>query len=237
MSVLVTMRVPGDTQRFREIIASSGDRLIRDDPHRLDAFRALFGDERADYATALRTHYEQGPQPDWALKYVTSYASSHPWEDWAETWAHYLHMADTADTAMSFGVDATRAELASDLFEMNDLWQPEHPDAAKFLDFLNGWVRLTNVLNELSRSMGQPDYYPFVLPRAAVGKLQFVHQVITEQRHRTVSPQPAPEALFLGMCVERKGGDRAAEMLYTAQLRNRYPDSLETKSIATGVCE
>ncbi len=104
-------------------------------------------------------------------------------------------MADTADTAMSFGVDATRAELASDLFEMSDLWQPDHPDAAKFLDFLNGWVRLTNVLNELSRSMGQPDYYPFVLPRAAVGKLQFVHQVITEQRHRMAGPAPAPDAL------------------------------------------
>ncbi len=122
---------------------------------------------------------------------MTSYASSHPWEDWAETWAHYLHMADTADTAMSFGVDATRAELASDLFEMSDLWQPDHPDAAKFLDFLNGWVRLTNVLNELSRSMGQPDYYPFVLPRAAVGKLQFVHQVITARRidARCASPR------------------------------------------------
>ncbi|RZI92967.1 MAG: hypothetical protein EOP78_12210 [Variovorax sp.] len=161
----------------------------------IDSFRELFGDERADYATALRTHYEQGPRPDWANHFVTSYASSHPWEDWAETWAHYLHMADTADTAMSFGVDASRAELASDLFETSDLWQPDHPDATKFLDFLNGWVRLTNVLNELSRSMGQPDYYPFVLPRATVGKLQFVHQVITEQRHRTVWPQPAPEAL------------------------------------------
>ena len=159
------------------------DLLVRPTPW-LDDFRALFGDERLDYAGALRQHYEQGPPPDWRVRYVTSYASSHPWEDWAETWAHYLHMADTADTAMSFGVDASRAELASDLFEPADLWQPEHPDAMKFLDFLNGWVRLTNVLNELSRSMGQPDYYPFVLPRAAVGKLQFVHQVITQQRER-----------------------------------------------------
>ena len=149
----------------------------------IDDFRTLFGDERADYATALRTHYENGPPPDWANRFVTSFASSHPWEDWAETWAHYLHMADTADTAMSFGVDAQNVELASDLFEPADLWQPEHPDAMKFLDFLNGWVRLTNVLNELSRSMGQPDYYPFVLPRTAVGKLQFIHQVITQQRH------------------------------------------------------
>ncbi|WP_213956067.1 putative zinc-binding metallopeptidase [Variovorax sp. dw_954] len=160
----------------------------------LDDFRALFGDERLDYAGALRTHYELGPPADWSVRYVTSYASSHPWEDWAETWAHYLHMADTADTALSFGVDATRVELASDLFEPADLWQPDHPDAMKFLDFLNGWVRLTNVLNELSRSMGQPDYYPFVLPRAAVGKLQFVHQVITQQRQNHVpslEPDPA----------------------------------------------
>lgn len=148
----------------------------------IDDFRALFGDDRADYAAALQTHYEQGPPPDWADRFVSSYASAHPWEDWAETWAHYLHMADTADTAMSFGVDATNVELTSDLFSLADLWQPDHPDAGKFLDFINGWVLLTNVLNELSRSMGQPDYYPFVLPRAAVGKLQFIHRVITGQR-------------------------------------------------------
>ena len=148
----------------------------------LDGYRQLFGDERVDYASALRQHYDNGPRPDWAIRYVTSYASSHPWEDWAETWAHYLHMADTADTALSFGVDAQNVELASDLFELTDLWAPDHPDAVKFLDFLNGWVRLTNVLNELSRSMGQPDYYPFVLPRATVGKLQFIHQIISDQR-------------------------------------------------------
>ena len=157
----------------------------------LASFRELFGDEQADYATALRNHYDNGPPPDWANRYVTSYASSHPWEDWAETWAHYLHMADTADTAKSFGVDAQNVELTSDLFELADLWQPEHPGAANFLDFLNGWVRLTNVLNELSRSMGQPDYYPFVLPHAAVGKLQFIHEVIAEERARGREP-PAP---------------------------------------------
>jgi hypothetical protein len=152
----------------------------------------LFGDERADYTAALQRHYEQGPPPDWSIHFVSSYASMHPWEDWAETWAHYLHMADTTDTAMSFGVDATNVELASDLFTLEDLWRPEHPGAAKFLDFLNGWVLLTNVLNELSRSMGQPDYYPFVLPRAAVGKLQFIHCVVTEQRDRPSSTAAAP---------------------------------------------
>ncbi|MDM0115550.1 putative zinc-binding metallopeptidase [Variovorax sp. J22R133] len=149
----------------------------------LEPCRQLFGDERADYGQALRNHYDNGPPPDWASRFVTSYASAHPWEDWAETWAHYLHMADTADTALSFGVNASNVELSSDLFKADDLWQPDHPDAAQFLDFLNGWVRLTNVLNEFSRSMGQPDNYPFVLPHAVVGKLQFIHQVIADQRN------------------------------------------------------
>jgi hypothetical protein len=167
------------------------DILIQGSPW-LEGFRQLFGDETIDYAGALQAHYENGPPPDWALRYVTSYASTHPWEDWAETWAHYLHMADTADTALSFGIDAANVELTSDLFEPADLWQPEHPDATKFLDFLNGWVRLTNVLNELSRSMGQPDFYPFVLPRAAVGKLQFIHQVVTQQREGPQETPPAP---------------------------------------------
>ena len=170
------------------------DRLVYPTQWLFD-FRELFGDERANYMDALRVHYEQGPRPDWADRCVTSYASAHPWEDWAETWAHYLHMADAADTAMSFGVDARNVELSADLFDFADLWQPDHQGAAKFLDFLNGWVRLTNVLNELSRSMGQSDYYPFTLPRAAVGKLQFIHQVVTEQRlhAQAVGEMPKPE--------------------------------------------
>ena len=170
------------------------DRLVYPTDWLFD-FRELFGDERASYADALRVHYEQGPRPDWAGRCVTSYASAHPWEDWAETWAHYLHMADAADTAMSFGVDARNVELSGDLFDFADLWQPDHPGASKFLDFLNGWVRLTNVLNELSRSMGQSDYYPFTLPRAAVGKLQFIHQIVTEQRlhAQAIGEMPVPE--------------------------------------------
>ncbi|RYZ05405.1 MAG: hypothetical protein EOO24_12420 [Comamonadaceae bacterium] len=182
--------------------------------HWLDDYRTMFGDERADYAAALRTHYENGPPADWRDRFVTSYASSHPWEDWAETWAHYLHMADTADTALSFGVDAANVELASDLFEPEDLWQPTHPDALKFLDFLNGWVRLTNVLNELSRSMGQPDFYPFVLPRAAVGKLQFIHQLVLEQRQRRPSSADeatGPALVATGSAASADGADGGGE--------------------------
>ncbi|SFM83185.1 putative zinc-binding metallopeptidase [Variovorax sp. OV329] len=149
----------------------------------LTAFRELFGDEREDYAQALQQHYQEGPKPDWASSYISSYAAAHPWEDWAETWAHYLHMADTADTALSFGVNALKVEIADDdLFHSADLWQPDDPDAGHFLDFLNGWVRLTHVLNEFARSMGQHDTYPFALPHAVVRKLQFVHQLVTQRR-------------------------------------------------------
>ncbi|ARU05765.1 hypothetical protein CCO03_14685 [Comamonas serinivorans] len=156
------------------------DVLVRDAPV-LGDFRQLFGDETQDYAAALRQHYDNGPPGDWPSRFVTSYASTHPWEDWAETWAHYLHMADTVDTAVSFGLDAGRVELSTDLFTPQDLWRPDAPEAAAFLEFLNTWVRLTNALNELSRSMGQPDFYPFVLPHAAVPKLQFIHALITAQ--------------------------------------------------------
>jgi hypothetical protein len=153
------------------------DRLIDNTPW-IEGFRLLFGDERTDYDAALRMHYEQGPAPDWARRYVSSYASCHPWEDWAETWAHYLHMADTVGTAASVGLNRDTVDMQFELFTADALFSPGDPGAQLFLSFLNAWVELTAVLNELSRSMGQPDSYPFALPRAAVGKLQFIHMVV-----------------------------------------------------------
>ena len=145
----------------------------------LDGYRMLFGDESQDYLASLQTNYEQGPRPDWALHYVSAYASVHPWEDWAECWAHYLHMRDTVDTALSFGLSADSAQLEFTPFALDTLYQPAHPEAQGFLDFLNQWTRLTTLLNEMSRSMGQPDFYPFVLPREVVAKLHFIHLVVT----------------------------------------------------------
>jgi hypothetical protein len=165
-------------------------RLVVDSPW-IEGFRELFGDERADYAAALDKHYREGPPPDWANFHVTSYASVHPWEDWAETWAHYLHMVDTVDTALSFGLDAEEVEIEVEPFGADALWRTDVPGANDFLEFLNSWVELTNVLNELSRSMGQPDFYPFVLPRAAVAKLQFIHCVVTGTRHEAGASAPA----------------------------------------------
>lgn len=146
----------------------------------LEPFRALFGDERQDYAAALQAHYQHGAPADWATRHVSAYASSHPWEDWAETWAHYLHLRDTLDTARSFGLDGETVELNYERFGLGALGDGARadPDAAAFLALVNGWMELTGVLNELSRSMGVPDFYPFVLSASALRKLHLVHRVV-----------------------------------------------------------
>lgn len=141
----------------------------------LDGFRELFGDETQDYQEALRRHHEQGPPGDWPGKFVSAYASAHPWEDWAETWAHYLHIVDTLATAQSLRLDKSGGLFEIERFTTEALYQPQDEHAGTFLAFLNDWVGLTAALNELSRSMGQPDFYPFALPQAAVAKLQFIH--------------------------------------------------------------
>jgi hypothetical protein len=160
------------------------DRLVQTGPW-LDQFRELFGDERRDYDLALEEHYANGAPLDWPATFVSAYASSHPWEDWAESWAHYLHMTDTLDTSASFGLRAELVDLASEPFDESVLQLEQDQragDAQEFLGLVNDWVRLAAVMNELSRSMGLADFYPFVLSAKAVAKLHFVHRVITGWR-------------------------------------------------------
>jgi hypothetical protein len=149
-------------------------RLLRDDAPRLQAWRDCFGDERSDYAAALARHYADGPPSDWNLRHVSAYASAHPWEDWAETWAHYLHLNDTLDTARSYGLDGTVVALDYE-------WPAADGIDAPFAALARSWMELTGVLNELSRAMGMNDFYPFVLSAAALHKLQFVHRLVAAQ--------------------------------------------------------
>ena len=137
----------------------------------------------------MKTNYENGPPADWASRYISSYASTHPWEDWAETWAHYLHVVDSLGTALGFGLEADDLETDAEPFTRTDLYAPDDPDSDRFLYLLNGWIELTMVLNELARSMGQPDFYPFVMSRPVVAKLQFVHLVVQDARsHAAAMP-------------------------------------------------
>jgi hypothetical protein len=143
-----------------------------------EPYRKLFGDERADYAAALKANYESGPPADWPNRHISSYASAHPWEDWAETWAHFLHLYDALDTALGFGLTGDDVEMTVEPFAGEDLYAPKHPDAPRMLSLLNSWLELTTVLNELARSVGQPDFYPFVMSRPVVRKLHFIQLVI-----------------------------------------------------------
>ena len=169
------------------------DRLVAGTPW-LDGFHQLFGDESTDYARSLQRNYSEGPPPDWPQRFVSAYASTHPWEDWAECWAHYLHMRDAIDTARGFGLIASmnvdQADLEFTPFALNALWQPNHPEAVHFLAFLNHWNRLTLMLNQMSRSMGQPDFYPFALPPAVLAKLQFIHLLVTSWNAPFAAFQP-----------------------------------------------
>lgn len=162
----------------------------------LGPFRELFGDDRQDYAAALQKHYADGPPADWGQRFVSAYASSHPWEDWAETWAHYLHLVDTLDTARSFGLDGERVELSYERFGPDVVADSNDPQAAGFLQLINSWMELTGVLNELSRSMGVADFYPFVLSRPAVRKLHLVHRVVQ-------SAAQAPAAMSAGVVEQQ----------------------------------
>ncbi|WP_304640199.1 zinc-binding metallopeptidase family protein [Pseudomonas sp.] len=156
------------------------DRLVRDS-HWLEPVRAVFGDDRIDYQQALARHYENGPPADWNTRFISSYASTHPWEDWAETWAHYLHMTDTLNVAMDFGIQLDALALHTDPFDSSQLAGLEgNADKVVFLAFINRWIQLSSVLNVLSRSMGQPDIYPFVLTVDSVRKLYLVHAVVAD---------------------------------------------------------
>ncbi|RZJ02176.1 MAG: hypothetical protein EOP39_23170, partial [Rubrivivax sp.] len=152
--------------------------VLVEQSHWLEPVRELFGDDREDYSAALQRHYNGGPPADWGQYFVSAYASCHPWEDWAETWAHYLHLIDTLDTARSFGLDGERVELSYERFKPDLLADAGDPDSASFLQLINSWMELTGVLNELSRSMGVADFYPFVLSTPAVRKLHLVHRII-----------------------------------------------------------
>jgi hypothetical protein len=152
--------------------------LLIDGTRNLDRYRQLFGDERENYVAALDRHHSQGPPADWSLRHVSAYASSHPWEDWAETWAHYLHMMDALDTAA-----VHRIEPRPGRFGGTGAW-PLRPfdvyGTESFDALIKRWVPLTIALNDINRSMGHADFYPFVLPEMAVTKLAFVHRVIRQ---------------------------------------------------------
>ena len=152
------------------------DRLVAGSAS-LEPFRRLFGDETASYDEAVAVHYRDGAPRDWQARFVSSYASTHPWEDWAESWAHYLHMVDTLDTARSFGL-ALRPSVQ--LGDGDRELRTRKLDFDDFDDLARAWFPLTIALNSLNRSMGLSDLYPFVLSVPALEKIRFIHDVVDQ---------------------------------------------------------
>lgn len=133
--------------------------LVESDPERLARARDIFGDESVDYQASVARHYESGPPAGWHADYISAYATMHPYEDFAETWAHYLHICDTVQTAVATGLLP-----ATDIIG--------YPSFAAFV--ADVWIPLSTALNLVNRSMGAADLYPFVLPPAVLDKLEFV---------------------------------------------------------------
>jgi len=164
---------------FRHEIGHHYWPLLVGSPERTDAWRDAFGDERADYTVALRHHYDIGPPADWSEHHVSAYASAHPWEDWAETFAHYLHIGDTLQTAASFGLIVAGPSSRSD----GSLISAPTDELATFDTMIGDWLPLTYALNAVNRSMGRGDLYPFVLAPAVIAKLGFVHSSLQHWQH------------------------------------------------------
>lgn len=149
--------------------------LLIDGGGGIDAYRTLFGDERQDYSKALDKHYRIGAPLNWTDNFISAYASSHPWEDWAESWAHYLHIMDTLETAYYFGVQVTPLPVKNSLMQAHIQKDPYKEPI--FTNIINQWLPITYAMNSLNRSMGISDIYPFVISPKVIQKLSLIHNV------------------------------------------------------------
>ena len=137
---------------------------------------------------ALQNHHKQGAPADWALSFVSAYASANPWEDWAETWAHYLHIIDSLETAIECGL--TLRPKRSDEPAMKPNIAVVGQKRTPFDQIIDRWFPLTYVLNNLNRGMGLQDAYPFLLPTPVLDKLRFIHEVIVATPAESARPAP-----------------------------------------------
>lgn len=153
------------------------DVLVRDGG-KLEECRAVFGDDSVDYGEALQRHYAEGAPPDWQQSYVSSYAATHPWEDFAETWAHYLHIVDTLEMAGEFGMEV-RPKVDRD-GELSTRIRFNPYEARDIQAIVDAWLPFTFAMNSVNRAMGMRDLYPFILSPAVVAKLGFIHSLVRD---------------------------------------------------------
>jgi hypothetical protein len=151
------------------------DVLVRDQG-KLEACRAMFGDDSADYGEALQRHYAEGAPANWQERFVSAYATTHPWEDFAETWAHYLHIVDTLEMASAFGLQIHPAVKASAAMSARIDFDPYAAETVA--PIMAAWFPFVFAMNGVNRAMGNRDLYPFVLPPPVIAKLGFIHDLV-----------------------------------------------------------
>ncbi|KPH64338.1 putative zinc-binding metallopeptidase [Pseudoalteromonas neustonica] len=158
------------------------DQLIIHCPIKHALCKQYFGDDELDYQQALDTHYKQGAPANWHESFISEYATMHPYEDWAETWAHYMHIIDTLETAKNFSITGSTTGNESDVEDTDELQLPQNAryfyTQTSIDTILDAWMEFSVILNSLNRSMGLADAYPFVLTQAVRTKLAFIHHAI-----------------------------------------------------------
>jgi len=166
------------------------DRLVAGDEDRLEEFRALFGDDRQDYGEALQRHYDEGAPVNWQDTYISMYATMHAWEDFAETWAHYLHIVDTLETAGAFGLKVKPRRARGALAAAIDF----DPYKAGMDRLIDAWLPVEFATNSMNRSMGLTDLYPFLLSPKVIEKLGYIH-ALTHPRQKAARRKAIPLAV------------------------------------------
>ncbi len=164
------------------------DRLVRDEG-RQESFRVLFGDERAGLRRRVAEASCQWRARRLGQRLHQRLRDLHPFEDFAETWAHYMHIVDTLETANAFGLSVQPKDAEDDHLRTDVVFDPYRDGAID--DIVGAWTPVTVALNSLSRSLGQPDVYPFVLSRPVIEKLGFIHDLAREVAGRSVERQAA----------------------------------------------
>lgn len=147
----------------------------------LDAFRSNFGDETYSYQEALNHYYQHGAPADWNQNFISAYATMHPWESWAETWAHYMHIVDTLETAYSYGL-SINPKVHENISVKSAQINENAYDCKNFDTIFDQWLPLSFMMNSINRSMGLQDLYPFVINLNVKEKLRFIHNVIHEAK-------------------------------------------------------
>ena len=161
------------------------DKLIAGSPEKHALCKQYFGDDELSYKDALDKHYKDGAPENWSDSFVSEYATMHPYEDWAETWAHYMHIMDTLETAKNFSITGSTIGNVAVTQEVGELKLPQDESFLSSQTSINQilvtWMEFSVILNSLNRSMGLNDAYPFVLTKSVRTKLSFVHHAIHDR--------------------------------------------------------